>query len=85
MHTICCSFFSACSTTGSDLDNNINIQLEDFKKIFLDTVNKAYLIDELMDFLAKINKIFAGIVYLFQKNLIICSKKDFIHQLNKLC
>ncbi len=41
----------------------------------LDTVNKAYLIDELMDFLAKINKIFAGIVYLFQKNLIICSKK----------
>ncbi|WP_375318524.1 hypothetical protein [Candidatus Tisiphia endosymbiont of Oplodontha viridula] len=33
----------------------------------LDTVNKAYLIDELMDFLAKINKIFAGIVYLFQK------------------
>ncbi|WP_375319013.1 hypothetical protein [Candidatus Tisiphia endosymbiont of Oplodontha viridula] len=51
----------------------------------LDTVNKAYLIDELMDFLAKINKIFAGIVYLFQKNLIICSKKNFIHQLNKLC
>ncbi|WP_375319272.1 hypothetical protein [Candidatus Tisiphia endosymbiont of Oplodontha viridula] len=22
MHTICCSFFPACSTTGSDLDNN---------------------------------------------------------------
>ncbi len=35
----------------------------------LDTVNKAYLIDELMDFLAKINKIFAGKYTYFKKIL----------------